>query len=72
MDQKGLDAYGAVLADGCVSQMNNQPPSQARRPCWEASPPIGGATLRTDRDGAGLVVSVRLCTDTGPLFALGG
>jgi hypothetical protein len=32
----------------------------------------GGATLRTDRDGAGLVVSVRLCMDTGPLFALGG
>lgn len=36
----------------------------------------GAVTLRavafTDRDGAGLVLSVRLYTDTGPLFAPGG
>lgn len=36
----------------------------------------GAVTLRavasTDRDGAGLVTSVRLYTDTGPLFAAEG
>ncbi|GAA0603874.1 hypothetical protein GCM10009416_46880 [Craurococcus roseus] len=47
---------------------------------WGAEPYTrldgGAVTLRaaafTDRDEAGLVTSVRLYTDTGPLFAPGG
>ena len=107
MDRKDPDAYGAFLADGCVLQMNNQPPvvgkaavQEGLAAYWRSFGAIehdldniygddrrfalealnhytrldgGAVTLRalafTDRDEAGLVTSVRLYTDTGPLFA---
>jgi hypothetical protein len=30
MDRKDLDAYGALLAEGCELRMNNQPPTSGK------------------------------------------
>ncbi len=110
MDRKDLDAYGAFLAGGCASQMNNQPPTVGKAAVprglgayWRSFGGVehdldnicgddrrfalealnryrrldgGAVTLRavalTDRDEAGLLTSVRLYTDTGPLFEPSG
>jgi len=110
MDRKDLDAYGAFLAEGCASRVNNAPPtvgkatvSEGLAAHWRSFGAVehdlenihgdgrrfalealnhyrrldgGAVTLRavalTGRDEAGLVTSVRLHTDTGPLSAPGG
>lgn len=107
LDAKDLALYGAFLADGCVLQMNNQPPVVGKATVlaalghyWstfgslehellniygsdsafmlealnhytraDGKPVTLRAVALTDRDAAGLVSSIRLYTDSQPLFA---